>query len=158
MSNQADRVRSTPPTNTPIDTTRRQVLSVAAVGAVAVLLPTTALATPSAIDPLFALIEIHRKSHLDHMASLALEERFVRRYGAGHRPRISEEPCCAEHDAFEALLTAPATTMRGLVAVLDYYQELSSEFETEWMINDRAEASVLIQSFAASLKNIGGQP
>jgi hypothetical protein len=87
-----------------------------------------------------------------------LEERFERRYGAASQRRISVEPCCAEHDAFEALVAASATTRQGLVVMLDYYQKLLSEFETEWMINDRAEAAVLIQSFAASLKNIGRQP
>ena len=37
---QADRVLSTPPTNTPTDTKRRRFLSVAAAGAVAVIAPT----------------------------------------------------------------------------------------------------------------------
>jgi hypothetical protein len=56
-----------------------------------------------------------------------------------------------------ALVAAPATTMQGLSAKLAYFDELAGEFETEWMIRERAEAAVLIQSFAASLKNIGVQ-
>jgi hypothetical protein len=49
----------------------------------------------------------------------------------------------------------PATTLPGLIATLAYFEELASEFETQWMIEERAEASVVIQSFRASLKNIG---
>jgi hypothetical protein len=52
---QADRVLSTPPTNTPIDTKRRRFLSVAAGGAVAAAIPTVAAATEP--DPVFAAIE-----------------------------------------------------------------------------------------------------
>lgn len=45
--------------------------------------------------------------------------------------------------------------MQGLLAKLAYFDELAGEFETEWMVHERAEAAVLIQSFAASLENIG---
>jgi hypothetical protein len=61
-----------------------------------------------------------------------------------------------ENDAFEALVAAPATTLPGLLAWLDYLQELDSEFETEWMITDRAFAPALIESFAESIKTIWG--
>jgi hypothetical protein len=49
----------------------------------------------------------------------------------------------------QAEVEEPATPPPSLIAKLDYYQELSSEFETERMIGDRVEAAVLIQSFAA---------
>jgi hypothetical protein len=47
---------------------------------------------------------------------------------------------------------------RGLFAKLDYFDELAGEFETEWMVRERAEAAVIIQSFAVSLENIGVRP
>jgi hypothetical protein len=158
----ADRVHSTPPTNTPIDTNRRRFLAVAAgasvvsVGtlAVAAAMPAAPARAASAVDPLFELIEIHRKTHIAHMASLKLQNRFERRYGFGEGGWISEKPCCDEDDAFMALVAEPATTVQGLSAKLAYFDELAGEFETEWMIRERAEAAVLIQSFAASLKNI----
>src|SRR5579859_7905812 len=43
---QADRVLSTPPTNMPIDTMRRHLLTIAAAGTVAAATPTAALAAP----------------------------------------------------------------------------------------------------------------
>jgi hypothetical protein len=139
----------------PVDPTRRHLLTIAAGGAVAAAIPAAALAAAPAIDPVFGLIEAHRNAHATHVASLNLQNRFERRFGIGEGSWISEKPCHDENDVFEALEAEPATTMAGLLAKLDYFQELSSEFETEWMISERAEAEVLIQSFAASLKNIG---
>ena len=59
---------------------------------------------------------------------------------------------------FVAFVAAAATTIPGLLAKLDYFAELASKFEPEWMVCERAECAVVIQSFAASLKNIGVQP
>ncbi|MFZ0767190.1 hypothetical protein [Bradyrhizobium sp.] len=115
------------------------------------------LPVAAAIDPVFELIETHRKTHIAHMSSLDLQARFERRYGIGEGSCISTQPCHDEHDAFTAFEAEPATTVQGLLAKLAYFNELASEFETEWMIHDRAEAAVLIQSFAASLRNIGVQ-
>ena len=76
--------------------------------AVAAAIPTAALATAPAVDPIFNLIEAHRKAHAAHMASLELLNRFERRYGAGHGSWISTKPCHAEDDAFVAFVAAPA--------------------------------------------------
>jgi hypothetical protein len=62
----ATRVLSTPPTNTPIDTKRRNFLSIAAGAAVAAAIPTAALAAATAIDPIYAVIERHRKACREH--------------------------------------------------------------------------------------------
>jgi hypothetical protein len=164
---QADSVHSTPPTNTsannqpnPLDPTRRRFLSVAAGGAVATAIPAAdARVNPGhTADPIYAAIAVHRKAHIAHMASLELQSRFERRYGIGKGSWVSTEPCHDEDDAFMAFVAEPATTVQGLFAKLAYFDELAGEFETEWMIRERAEAAVLIQSFAASLKNIGVQP
>jgi hypothetical protein len=155
----ADRVHSTPPTNTPIDTMRRHLLTIAAGGALAVAIPATAaLPAAPAVDPVFGLIEIHRKAHAAHMASLELQNRFERRYGIGQGSWVSTKPCHDEDDAFTAFVAEPAATVQGLFAKLAYFDELTGELETEWMVRERAEAEVLIQSFAASLRNIGVQP
>jgi hypothetical protein len=90
------------------------------------------------------------------MAALELQSRFQRRYGFGGQGRwVSTQPCHDENEAFEAFVAEPAATMQGLLAKLAYFEELAGEFETAWMVYDRAEAGVLIQSFAASLRNIG---
>ena len=174
---QADSVLSTPPTNTsaidhpmmfpPRDPTRRRFLAVAAVASV-VSAGTLAAATamdpsvPAAVtmprhsrpDPVFGLIEAHRKAHAAHVASLELQNRFERRYGIGHGSWISTQPCHDEDDAFETFVAAPATTIQGLRAKMAYFEELASEFETEWMVYDRVACPALIESFTASLANI----
>jgi hypothetical protein len=142
----------------PVDPTRRRLLTVAAAGAVAAAIPTITLSAAPAVDPLFDLIDLHRKAHAAHMASLKLQNRFERRYGIGEGSWVSEKSCHDEDDAFMAFVAEPATTVQGLFAKLAYFDELAGDFETEWMVPERAEAEVLIQSFAASLKNIGVRP
>jgi hypothetical protein len=142
------------------DTTRRRFLTSAAGAAATGAIPTALLTAAPAVDPVFELIGAHRKAHAAHMAALELQDRFERRYGYGGGGRgswVSTQPCHDENEAFEAFVAEPAATMRGLSAKLAYFEELAGEFETEWMVYDRAEAAVLIQSFAASLKNIGVQ-
>jgi len=87
---QADCVLSTPPTNTPTDTTRRRFLTVAGVASVvsASSRVAAAMATsevPHAViiprhrrDPVFGLIEAHRKACRDHEAALVEQERLER--------------------------------------------------------------------------------
>jgi hypothetical protein len=72
----AKRVHSTPPTNTPIDTKRRHFLSVAAGGAVAAAIPTAALAAATAIDPIYAVIERHRKACREHNEAVDIHMAF----------------------------------------------------------------------------------
>jgi hypothetical protein len=133
--------------------TRRRFLTVAAAGATALALPPSTAAAP-AVDPIINLIEAHRKAHAAHMASLELQNRFERRYGAGQGSWVSTKPCHDENEAFEAFIAAPATTLPSLLAKLDYMEELSSEFETEWMIEERPDPGVLFRSFAESIANI----
>ena len=153
----ADRVLSTPPTNTsalPADPTRRHLLTIAASGAVAAAIPAAALADVPAIDAIFDLIEAHRRAHVAHTDALTPQNRLE----VAHDPDaylVSAKPCDDENDAFEALVSASATTLPGLIAWLDYLQKLGSEFETEWMMTDRTCAAALVDSFVTSLKNIG---
>jgi hypothetical protein len=91
------------------------------------------------------------------MASLKEKNRLEQKYGAGQGSWVSEKPCRDEDDAFMVFVAEPATTAQGLFAKLAYFDELADDFETEWMVHERAEAAVLIQSFAATLKNIGVQ-
>jgi hypothetical protein len=138
----------------PVDPTRRRILSLTAGAAVATI---ASPATAPANDPVFDLIETHRRTHVAHMESLALQSRLERKHGIGSCRWVSEKPCNEEDAAFNALVTAPAITVPGLIAWLDYLQELSSEFETEWMMYDRTPAAVLVDTFVTSLKNIGVQ-
>jgi hypothetical protein len=104
----------------------------------------------------FELIEAQegpRRSHGLAQAAKPLWAQIRRRAGRW----ISEKPCHDDNDAFEAFVAGAATTLAGLLTKLAYFDELASEFETEWMLDECVNASVLIQSFAASLKNIGVQ-
>ena len=84
---QADRVLSTPPTNTsainppgPVDPTRRgfitlavgaSIISVGSLAAVAMPISTTAPAAGSQADPIYAAIEVHRKAYATMQAVFA---------------------------------------------------------------------------------------
>jgi hypothetical protein len=89
------------------------------------------------------------------MAALKVQARFEKSGDRRAAREVAYKPCCDEDDAFEALAAAPAVTAAGPLAKLVYFQELSADDETSWMVNDRAPASVLIDSFVASLRNVG---
>jgi hypothetical protein len=127
----ANSVHSTPPTNTSARHSRRSILgAIVATGAVAAAIPTAVLAAAPAVDPIYAVIAVHRNAHIAHMASLELQTRFERRYGIGKGGWISTKPCHEEDDAFMALVAEPTTTVQGLFAKLAYFDELVGEFET----------------------------
>jgi hypothetical protein len=83
---QADCVHSTPPTNTPIDTTRRHFLSVAAAGAMSIAaVSATALPVEAdaelvnaapAVDPIYAVIEAHRRACTEHVEAVHIHMAF----------------------------------------------------------------------------------
>jgi hypothetical protein len=151
----ATRVLSTPPANTPTDTTRRRLLTVAVAGAAALALPPTAAAALEA-DPIFAAIERYNGAAAAHLAAideLALLEKI---HGVELADgSITEKPCCDEDDAFEALLAAAATTLPGLLAKLDYIRDLAEQ--QAWMLDEREGAAIsLSESFAESINNIWG--
>jgi len=163
----ATRVLSTPPTNTPIDTTRRRFLTVAAIGsmvgagslAFAAAAPNdvpraVTNASPNSLqrDPMFGMIEAHRKADRDFDAALDEQER-LERIGDEAADWVSEAPCHAAFKAFDALLSAAATTVPGILAQLAYLQEIAKR--DAWMLNDRADSAPrLIEGFAASIANV----
>src|SRR5450755_4044205 len=168
----ADSVLSTPPTNTPVDTSRRRFLTTAAgasafsvgtlaVGAIrarpqdcVIVHPhATELAALSMPDPVFALIEAHRKAGCDHEAALVEQARLEQIGGNAAAWLVSEAPCHAEFNAFDALLSAAATTVPGIVAQLAYLQDIAER--DAWRFNDREDsATMLLEGFAASIANI----
>jgi hypothetical protein len=170
----ATRMLSMPPTNTsaidhpimfpPRDPTRRRLLTVAAVAS-AVGAGTLAAAAmdpsvPAAVtvprhsrpDPVFGLIEAHRKADLCHEAALD-EQEHLERIGDEAADWVGEAPCHAEFNALDVLLAAPATTLPGIVAKLAYLQDIAER--DEWMFDDRTgSARRLIEGLAASIANV----
>jgi|SRR5450631_342438 hypothetical protein len=173
---QADSVLSTPPTNTsaldhpmmfpPRDPTRRRFLAVAAVAsaagagtlaAAAAMDPSVpaAVAMPrhSTPDPVFGLIEAHREACCGHEAALVEQARLEQIGDNAAAWLVSEAPCNAEFKAFDALLSAAATTVPGIVAQMAYLQEIAEH--DAWRFSDREDsATMLLEGFAASIANI----
>jgi hypothetical protein len=168
----AESVYITPPTNTsaidhpmmfpPRDPTRRRFLAVAAVASVvsagtlaaaAAMDPSIPVAVTvprhSGPDPVFGLIEAYRKAALDHSAALDEQDR-LEQIGDEAADWIGETTCHAEFNAFDALLSAEATTVPGIVAQLAYLQEIAER--NAWMFNDREDSAPrLLKGFAASI-------
>ena len=173
---QADSVLSTPPTSTsaidhpmmfpPRDPTRRRFLTVAAVAsavgagtlaAAAAMDPSVpaAVTTPrrSTPDPVFGLIEAHRRASAAHGSALDEQARLEQIGDNAAAWLVSEAPCHAEFKAFDALLSAAATTVPGIVAQLAYLQEIAEH--DAWRFSDREDAAtMLLEGFAASIANI----
>jgi hypothetical protein len=58
-----------------------------------------------------------------------------------------------EFNAFDALLSAAATTVPGIVAQLAYLQEIAQH--NAWMFSDREDSAPrLLKGFAASIANV----
>ena len=144
----ADRGASTPPTNTPIDTTRRRFLTVAAgasvvsVGALTVAaMPATAPGRPTcAVDPAFALIAEKRAADAAH--GEAIDAVDAAEIEDGYDPDVAEaadQRCCnACWVVFETdwrlARTAP-TTLAGVAAVLRFANQIE-DGGMEWPATD----------------------
>jgi hypothetical protein len=132
----ADSVLSTPPTNTPIDTKRRNFLSMAASGAVAAAIPTAPLAAATAIDPIYAVIERHRKACREHNEALDIHMDFEEIGMTGAKleeyKRLVAETDAAYDELEDAgldLINTRPTTMAGILALCQYINPLFAEDE-----------------------------
>lgn len=130
---------------------RRSVL--AALALLPAALPVASLAAPA--DPIFELIETHRGAVIAWNAALTLQQRLEEAGDWDAADAVAEKPCHDANGAFLALVAEPAITRAGLVAKLAYFQELLVDHETNWTVDECVVPSLLINSFAASLKNIG---
>jgi hypothetical protein len=161
---QADRMLSMPPINT--SATRRRFLTVAAGASVASVGALTAAAMappiPAAVtmprtratipDPVFGLIEAHRRASAAH--GIALDEQArLEQLGDPLADSVGEQPCHDDYNAFTALLAASATTVPGILAQLAYLQQIAER--DPWMFTDRHNAAIhLLKGFAASVANV----
>lgn len=142
---QADSVHSTPPTNTPIDTTRRRFIAIAAgasivsVGSLAtVAMPATANVTS---DPVFALIAQKRAADVTHGEAIDVYSTFESAGDYASEAALEVDARCeaachyAMDVAWQLARTAP-TTLGGLVAVLRFANQFEDE-GNEWPDTDR---------------------
>ena len=141
---QADRVFSTPPTNTSV--TRRKILGTAAVaaaalaatGAVAAAIPTAAAAAGIAPDPAFVLIAEKLAADIAHCEAIDAQDEADR----ADDPDAAEEAfqrCCVAcgvvNEADWRLATTPPTTLAGVAAVLRFVNEIE-DGGMEWPDTD----------------------
>lgn len=162
---QANRVLSTPPTNTPIDTTRRgflggTVAALAAGTAVNVAALATIHPAAAASDPILGAIERHRRAYQDWVDNLGTDEieaavprerRQSNLVGAlyddpdwrvaGDDPRWIAHIETAvrtsrEMDAASiALVSNDSLSLGGAVALLDYVAEFEAKDHEGWPAN-----------------------
>jgi hypothetical protein len=156
---QADSVLSTPPTNMPVDTTRRRFLAVAAVGSfvgagslaaaamapgvpqAVTIPPAPSLAVPAVLpDPAFALIADKRAADIAHGEAIDAQDEAEGRYGF-HSDEASEADdrclaaCHAVHAIDWKLATTLPTTLAGVAAVLRFANEIE-DGGMEWPDTD----------------------
>jgi hypothetical protein len=145
---QADSVHSTPPTNTPIDTTRRRFLAVAAGASVVSVGALAVAAMPAAgpdsracaADPAFALIAEKVAADIAHCESIDAQGEFDGRcdYSSDAAIEAQEANEAACHFAIEVdwkLANTPPTTLAGVAAVLRFANEIE-DAGGEWPHTD----------------------
>jgi hypothetical protein len=142
---QADSVHSTPPTNTPIsqnvvDPTRRHLLTVAASGAFAAVIPTAALTAAPAADPAFALIAEKLAADVAHCEAIDAQDEAERDHGFdSDAAEEASQRCCVActvvNEADWRLATTPPSTLAGVATVLRFANEIE-DGGMEWPSTD----------------------
>ena len=136
---QADRVHSTPPTNTsalPVDATRRGFLAQAAVAAaggaalgLALPLPGSAGAAERVPDSIYAAIERHRELSADYTAAVDISSKLEEGPEFEAADEISGDRCRDLLDHADALSRLEPTTLAGVIALMRYVANLE-EWQT----------------------------
>lgn len=102
-------------------------------------------APKASTDPMFGLIDAHRKAEADH-------NRLVRIHGFEGSP-VTEKSFGDVRVSFMAVIEAAATTPPGLIAKATYLQDLARR--EAWMFEQVDPVAVqLVEGFAASIENI----
>jgi hypothetical protein len=141
----ADRVLSTPPTNTSARHSRRSILgaiagSAAAAGGIAGLTPVIASALPA--DPIYAVIERHRKACTEHVEAVHIHMAFeeVGMTGAKlekYNSLVAETDAAYDRldDVGCDLINTKPTTFAGLLALCRYVQPFFGESDPDELPN-----------------------
>ena len=127
---QAERVLSTPPTDTsalPIHSTRRHLLTMAAGGAIAGAIPGATLAVSP--DAIFAAIERHRELSADYTAAVDISSKLEDGPEFEAADAIAGDRCGDLLDHADALIHLEPTTMAGVIALMRYVASLE-EWQT----------------------------
>jgi hypothetical protein len=102
---------------------------------------------------MFGMIEAHRRVSAAHGIALGEQARLEQIGDLDAAWSIAEQHCHDDFGAFDALLSAEATTAPGIVAQLAYLQEIAEH--NAWMFSDREDSAArLLKGFAASIANV----
>jgi hypothetical protein len=130
----ATRVLSTPPTNTPIDTSRRRFLAVAACASAASVgtlagaaMPAAVAGGSAAVDPIYAAIERHKQTCTAWDAAVDVRSNFEDLDMTEEQREQRDELDDAVEDAWMPcrqagldLINTEPTTFAGIVAAIQY--------------------------------------
>jgi hypothetical protein len=145
---QADSVHSTPPSNTPVDPTRRRFLAVAAFASVAGAgslaavamapndVPAAATMPNGGADPAFALIAEKLAADIAHCEAIDAQDKADELgIGSDEADDRCEAACHAVNAIDWKLATTPPTTLAGVAAVLRFANEIE-DGGMEWPDTD----------------------
>jgi hypothetical protein len=107
-----------------------------------------------ATDPIFTAIEAHRAAHAAHEAAISEANRLQKLDRGFDWVDMTVKPCDDDNEAFDILIGAEAAGIPGLLAKLNYLRAIA-ESEEAWMFERDDTAMNLIDSFVASLRNVG---
>lgn len=167
----ADCVLSTPPTNTPIDTTRRRFITIAAGASIVSVGSLVAAAAPpnatpevssAAVDPIYALIAAKQAADIAHGNAIDVQDDADTRYGydsqeAWDANEACEARCHEVHAIDWELANTLPTTLAGVAAVLQFANHIE-DIGMEWPGTDTIGAEgwhyQLRASMAAAIETI----
>ena len=157
----ADRVYSTPPTNTSARHSRRSILGAIAAGSAAATIgakPVTAMAASSR-DPIFAVIERHRKACAAHNEAIDIHMDFEDLGMTGAKLEKYNSLVAVTAAAYDELedagldlINTRPTTLAGIFALCQYIKPLFAEDDApdlpEYILYDDDRTAYPAEAFA----------
>jgi hypothetical protein len=114
-----------------------------------------ALTRAAAADPIFALIEAHRRADKDFGAVLT---RISREQEADactfDHDKAEADASHLEVEAMDAVLDLPATTAAGLVAALRYVESLSEENSSAFPLDREGAVGLFMQALVDAIERV----
>ena len=126
----------------PVDQTRRHLLTVAASGAVAAVIPTATLTAAHAVDPIYAVIEAHRKACTEHVEAVHIHMAFEEVGMTGEKLEKYNSLVAETDAAYDRLddvgcdlINTKPTTLAGILALCRYVKPFFGESDPDELPN-----------------------
>jgi hypothetical protein len=126
----------------PVDPTRRHLLTVAAGGAVAGLIPTAVLAAMPAVDPIYAVIEAHRRACTEHVEAVHIHMAFEEVGMEGEKLEKYNSLVAETDAAYDRLddvgcdlINTKPMTLAGVLALCRYVKPFFGESDPDELPN-----------------------